>query len=126
MKVYIVVAGLLISLLVLGIYTLHAFDDTAMRMANTIDRLETDIFNSDWTEAENKVGDIKREWDGHKQWWTIFIDHREIDNIDTALARTLKFIETRERASAVAELAALRLMIKNIPEKERINIKNVL
>lgn len=125
MKVYGVVAGLLISLLVLSIYTLHAFDNTAAQMAGGIDRLEADIFNSDWTGAGDKVEDIKREWDEHKQWWAMFIDHREIDNIDTALVRTLKFIESREKASAAAELAVLRLMIKHIPEEERINLKNI-
>jgi len=125
MKVYIAVAGMILSLLGLSAYTLHAFSDTAAQMAGGIDRLEADVLNSNWTGAAKTVVEIKQDWVKHKQWWAIFIDHQEIDNIDTALARTEKFIETQERALAAGELAVLRLMLEHIPEKERVNLKNI-
>ena len=125
MKVYIAVVSMILFLLVLSVYTLHAFSDTAAQMAGEIDRLESDVMNSNWTGAANTVEEIKQNWDKHKQWWAIFIDHQEIDNIDTALARTEKFIETQERALGVGELAVLRLMLEHIPEKERVNLKNI-
>jgi len=124
-KVYIAVAGMVLFLLVMSVYTLQAFSDTAAQMSGRIDRLESDVLNSDWTGAANKVEAIKEDWDKYKQWWAVFIDHQEIDNIDMALARTEKFIVTQERALAAGELAVLRLMLEHIPEKEQINLKNV-
>ncbi|MFA7467178.1 MAG: DUF4363 family protein [Desulfotomaculaceae bacterium] len=125
MKVYIAVAGMVLFLLVMSVYTLQAFSDTAAQMSGGIDRLESDVLNSDWTGAANKVEAIKEDWDKYKQWWAVFIDHQEIDNIDMALARAEKFIVTQERALAAGELAVLRLMLEHIPEKEQINLKNV-
>jgi len=125
MRVYIAVAGVIVFLLGLSYYTLHAFRDTADQMGHEIKNLESDISGGDWDGAANTVKLMQQDWDQHKQWWAVFIDHQEIDNIDTALARATIYIKAREKALAGGELAVLKLMLEHIPEKERINLKNI-
>ncbi|MCL2337382.1 MAG: DUF4363 family protein [Firmicutes bacterium] len=126
MKFYLLVAGLVMSLLLLSVSVLYTFTDDAAQMADSINRLEAQLLNNEWGQAESTAGEISGAWEQHKQWWPVFIDHQEIDNIDMTLARTVKFVENKARAQAIAELAVLKVLLKHVPEKERVNLKNVL
>lgn len=126
MKVYAAVIGVVVLLLALGFYTQHALQSTADRMLGGIRQLDAVLAGDDWDRATGVVKAIQEDWERHKKWWAVFIDHQEIDNIDTSLVRTSKYIETRESAQAAAELGVLELMLKHIPEKERVNLQNIL
>lgn len=125
MKIYAVVAGVLVFFVGLGFYTIDKFHDNAMQMLDEIGRTETAISAARWDEAAAGIDSIKGAWEKHQRWWTVFIDHDEIDNIDTALTRTEQYVKARESALADGELAVLKLMLEHIPEKERVNLKNI-
>jgi len=57
--------------------------------------------------------------------WTVFLDHEEIDNIDTSLVRISKYIETKNTSMAMSEIAVLRQFVKHIPENESLSLKNI-
>jgi len=125
MKIYAVVAGVLIFWVGLGFYTIDRFQGNATQMLDEIGRTETAIFAARWDEAAASIDNIKRAWEKHQRWWNVFIDHDEIDNIDTALTRTEQYVKARERVLATGELAVLKLMLEHIPEKERVSLKNI-
>jgi len=125
MRVLLVVAGTVCFLLGLGIYTVKVYSDTSVQMVEKIKQAERAVARSNWDGAKEAIGETKLDWDKHKNWWAVFIDHQEIDNIDTALARAEKYIECQERTLATGELAVLKLLLMHIPEKERLKLKNV-
>lgn len=125
MKVMTAVAGVMLLVLGLGIYTLRAYSDTAVEMVAKINRAEQAVAGGEWDRAVKSIGDMRRDWDQHKRWWALFIHHQEIDNIDIALTRAEEYIRSRESSLAAGELAILKLLLQHIPEKERVQLKNI-
>ncbi len=125
MRALLFVAVTVSFLLGLGIYTVKVYSDTSAQMVERVRQAERAVARGNWDGAEEAIGDTRLDWDKHKNWWAVFIDHQEIDNINTTLARAEKYIECRERTLAAGELAVLKLLLLNIPEKERLQLKNV-
>ncbi|MFZ5987632.1 MAG: DUF4363 family protein [Bacillota bacterium] len=102
--------------------TLHS---TAQRLEDQINKIESSTINGDWNSAQKNLASIEEEWPRVEKTWTVLLDHIEIDNIDTALLRMSKYVETKNSSMALAEIAALRQFIKHIPEKESLSLKNI-
>jgi hypothetical protein len=49
-----------------------------------------------------------------------------MDNIEFSLAKVKAYVSSHNQALALGQLEELKLMLKHIPEKEALNIKNIL
>jgi len=125
MRIYIGVSVVFALVLALGLFTLDGLGDSAGKMVAGFDGLESAIASGNWEEAAESIGKMQDLWSGYKGWWAIVVDHQEIDNIDMALVRVNKYVNMHDRAMAAGELAVLRQMLEHIPDKERVNLKNI-
>ncbi len=124
-----IVVTLLIILAIVtgsGVWMVRALDKSADDLAGRIDRIEAQVRRENWDEAERTLEGVGARWAGMKKWWTITLDHKEIDNIDFAMARLREYIRTEDDELALGEAAALRGMIRHIPEKEAFTLENIL
>ncbi len=126
MRIYVaVIVGLLLAVSV-GVITMDRLDATTNEIVAGFDELERAVDYGKWEEAGGGIGNVEKLWKKHNSWWAIVIDHQEIDNINMALARTKQYIKMQDRAMASGELAVLKQMLEHIPEKEKVNLKNIL
>ncbi|SFQ95026.1 DUF4363 family protein [Desulfoscipio geothermicus] len=125
MRIYIGVAVVLALVLALGLFTLDGLKESAEKMVAGFDGLENAIDSGNWDEAGEGIGKMQNMWSGYKGWWAMVVDHQEIDNIDMALVRVSRYVSMHDRAMAAGELAVLRQMLEHIPDKERVNLKNI-
>ncbi len=108
-----------------AVWTQNMLESSAGNLGRHLDHLEAAIKNDNWPSADNQVKAITRLWNENKKSWQIFINHEEVDNIDSSLARVKQLVEIREKADALAEIAVLKLFILHIPEKESLSLVNV-
>ena len=108
-----------------SLYTSSVFSKDAKTLEERINVIEENISKSDWTSAEKNLKAIEEEWGKMEKAWTVFLDHEEIDNIDTSLVRISKYIETKNTSMAMSEIAVLRQFVKHIPENESLSLKNI-
>jgi len=108
-----------------GYYTITEVTKTADILISKSGVIKTDIENENWDRALSGLMKFKSFWNDVKSLWTILINHTEIDSIDMALARIEQYISTREKGLALGEMSLLELMIKHIPEKERLTLENI-
>jgi hypothetical protein len=108
-----------------GYYTITEVTKTADTLISKSGVIKTDIENENWDRALSGLMEFKSFWNDVKSLWTILINHTEIDSIDMALARIEQYISTREKGLALGEMSLLELMIKHIPEKERLTLENI-
>jgi hypothetical protein len=125
MRIYVAVAIALLLVLVVSFITLDKLDSTADEMVAGFGGLEKAIAEGSWADADRGVEQVGEKWNRHKGWWPMVIDHQEIDNIDMALARIRQYIGMQDGVMAAGELAVLKQMLEHIPEKERVNLKNI-
>ncbi len=126
MKVVAVTVLILAVLLGFGTFAYYYLDSTANELLVMAEQIEKSVANDDWQQADSDFSRMHAIWERTITPWTILIDHIELDQINTAMSRTKKFMDTRDLSGFMSEMAELKLLLKHVPEKEALNIKNVL
>ena len=88
--------------------------------------VEQSISTQLWDAAQMELNITQQDWDKSKTWWTILLDHQEIDMIDLSLKRLDKYIITQNLPLSLGEVAALELLINHIADTEQLNLRNIL
>ncbi|TYO96010.1 DUF4363 family protein [Desulfallas thermosapovorans] len=126
MRIYVAVVVVLVLVLAVSFAALDKLNSSAKDLVEDFSGLEEAIATGNWAAAGRDVEKLAKKWSGHKDWWAIVIDHQEIDNIEMSLIRIGQYIRMQDRALAAGELAVLKKMLEHIPEKEKVNLKNIL
>lgn len=126
MKIVVATIVILALLLGFGTYAYYYLDSTANELLVMAERIEKNVANEEWQQAESNFSKLHAEWERTITKWTILIDHIELDQINTSMSRTKQFMDTRDLSGFMSEMAELKLLIKHVPEKEALNMKNVL
>lgn len=120
-----IMAVALVIFLGIGIYSEIWLSKTAQEISLEVASLEETIKNRKWDEAARLVENIHKKWSRIEDRWDIIVDHREMDEIDLALTRAIKFIETESFDLALAEVAVIQHMVLHIARKESIRVLNI-
>ena len=124
--VLITVSLLTLLILVSGVLAKNSLKKSSEKLENYIALIEDDIENGEWENAQIILSELQKDWHETKASWAMLTDHMEIDNIDEALARFSKYLETRQLPLMLAELAVLKRYFRHIPQKESLSLENVL
>ncbi|MDI6906563.1 MAG: DUF4363 family protein [Thermoanaerobacterales bacterium] len=117
---------LLVVVIGFGVWTVQALRGTADELGMRIDRVQALVKQERWQEAERALDGLGGRWEKSKKWWTAFVDHQEIDNIDFSIVRIREYLWAEDEELALGEAAALKKMIEHIPEKESFTLENIL
>lgn len=118
----------IIVVLLLGgsLTTYQYLQTTTQALSTQLESVEKSISTRQWEAAQTEWGAVQRGWDKNKTWWTILLDHQEIDNIDIGLSRLGKYLTTHDIPLSLGELSALKLQVKHISDTEQLNWQNIL
>jgi len=120
------VSLLTLMILVSGALAKNSLEKSSEKLENYVARIEAGIENGEWENAQIILSDLQKDWHETKTSWAMLTDHAEIDNIDEALARFPKYLETRQLPLLLAELSVLKRYFRHIPQKESLNLENIL
>lgn len=117
-----------VLVLLLGVSSLSYsyVSGSAHNLTAQLDRVEQMVQNGKWADARRELQTAQNTWDKTKYWWTILLNHQEIDNIDISMSRLQKYIETQGLVLSLGELSALKMLVDHISDNEVVNIRNVL
>ena len=124
----IVIAALIIFMVLVGFaaFSFYYISNTANTLLTDVESVEKSVQAKDWQQAEKKFGELDLSWERTSGIWARLIDHQELDNINITMSRIEKFIETKNLTGFMPESAELKLLFKHIPEKEALNLENIL
>lgn len=126
MRLLVILSIILAAFIGLGVWSNHALTTSAEQFSKKIDKIVLIAEQDKWDNAYQKTKELRKNWDKEATWWPIILDHQEIDNIEFALVRTEEYIKSNNVELSLGQLAELKLMIKHIPEKEAVTLKNIL
>ncbi len=126
MRLLVSLSVILVSIVALGFWSNYSLQLSADNLSEQIDQVMVIIENEEWEEAARQTADIEKCWAQSARWWPFFLDHQEMDNIEFSLAKVKEYVKNRNAALSLGQLSEVRLMLKHIPEKEALNIKNIL
>lgn len=115
----------LVATLALGWWSSHTLETSADKLYQEAKSIQRDLNQAQWSSAHSSVKELDKIWNTTRSQWMILVDHRELDSIETSLARLDSFITSQDLTLTKSELANLLLLIKHIPDKEAVNLRNI-
>lgn len=125
-RMYITIGVILLLLGAGGLWHSHYIHESADSLVQKLDRVEEFIQVEKWDVAKQEMTQMEKEWEGTKKWWSILIDHQEIDNIEISLKRVEKFVAGENSILGLGELSVLRLLVDHISDTVKLSIRNIL
>lgn len=116
----------MVVLLAAAIYITHETLVLINQFRDELSSLMELVNSGKWFEAQDKAAKLQRRWNQMQDWWDLYIFHTDIEAIEVTLARLISFIDSKEQAAGLAELAELDMHFSHIYRNEMFNLQNVL
>jgi len=98
-------------------------ESDAFRRLN--DEIEQYITEDDWDKAYKSSIEYTEKWKDFSKKLKLFVDHQEIDNIETELWKLPQYIKEQSKEEALASVHVLKFLIDHISELEKVTIENI-
>ena len=117
-----VVVALVIALNVISeAHTDFIMDDTE----NKLGILRQDLLLENGENNEKEIKEILDKWDEDKEILSIYIEHNELEKIETCLREINSNLETEEYNIAIESLDTCVFLMNHIKDKYKLSIKNI-
>ncbi len=116
---------IVISIFSIDIFTQKYTNKAVSEVTTTFSELKTGLLNKNQDDIKNKVNEVDEKWSSVHDKLAYYIEHDELEKVDTAIVTMKANIETEDFSSAVAELDAGKFVLEHIQEKYAFNLKNV-
>lgn len=130
MQKEIVVCIFIIALIIVGnIVTQNYTVESVESLADQLSDLKSDIFkeeeNIERDSIKDKIKQIKDNWESRHDKLAYYIEHDELEKVETNLTSLGSFIEANENSEAVSELDKTIFVLKHIEDKYAFNLQNI-
>ena len=115
-----------VLLFAISIVTNYNLEKTSDILQLELNTAEEHLLTEDWNQALVQIEDIEYKWSQYKSWWAIFLNHATLNNIEISISRLKQHILTENRSLSLAELHELLILLKDIPESEKLKLNNIL
>lgn len=128
MKKEAIICVIIVILILLGHILLQSYSKNAIgETTANLGELKEMLFeeNVDKDKAKNKIDEVHEKWDKRYVTLAFFIEHNELEKVETELTGLRSSIETEEYSEAQNELARAEYILKHIEEKNKLSWKNI-
>lgn len=125
-----IISTVIVILIIIGnIVTQNFTVDSVETITNQLSELKTVIFekeeNINEEEIKNKLEEIEKNWESRHDKLAYYIEHDELEKVETNLTSLRSFIETNEYSEAISELDKSVFVLKHIEDKYAFNLENI-
>ena len=99
--------------------------NTTLEMVEIFTELKGELLKEDSTQIENKIKDLDSKWTEKHDKLAYYIEHDELEKVDTAIVSMKSYVETDDYSSAIAELDEGKFVLEHIQKKNAFNLENI-
>ena len=104
-------------------YSKKAIGETTKELDNLNDLISKE--EVEYEEVKESITNIHEKWDKRYITMAFYIEHNELEKVETELTGLRSSIETKEYEQAQNELARAEYILKHIEEKNKLSWKNI-
>ena len=116
---------IIVAIFILDIFTQGYTKNSTKEMTDVLVDLKGNILSDDKEKIENLVKELDEKWTDKHDKLAYYIEHDELEKVDTAIIMVKSFLETDDYSSAIAELDEGKFVLEHIEEKNSFNVQNV-
>lgn len=125
MRTLIIIISFVIILFGGSVSSYRFVETRTQTMGVLLESVEDSITIQKWEEAQKELTIVQQKWRNDNTWWSIFLDHYQIDNIDINMRRLEKFIGIQDFSQSIGEITTLKLHFEHISDTELLTINNI-
>lgn len=124
-KILIGITLLLVATFLGLLYANLTVNKLAKGVESSLNMLQSSIEKNNWNEAKAMLLPLENKWQKTRTAWTIFLDHTELDALDSAMQRIIRLVQLHQKSLALAEISVTRGFVLHIPEIEKLTLRNI-
>ena len=74
---------------------------------------------------KNTIDTIHEEWDKKYEKLAYYIEHNELEKIESGLTLVRSYIETEEKSESIGKIDETIYLLRHIEDKNKFNLKNI-
>mgnify|MGYP004612129843 FL=1 len=115
----------IILIVFLDIFTQKYTRSTTSDITQILAALKGDMLKEDKDKIEEKVKILDEKWGKKHDRLAYYIEHDELEKVDTAIVSLKSYVETDDYSSAIAELDEGKFILEHIQKKYAFNLENI-
>ena len=116
---------IIILIICLDILTQNYTKTSTIEITECLSELKKEIEDKSLENAKEKLGELDKKWDEKHDKLAYYIEHDELEKVDTAIVQVKSFVENEEIPSAIAELETGKFVLEHIERKYKFNLQNI-
>lgn len=118
---------IVIMIFIGNIVTQNYTKSSVEELSKNLEELRIDLEKENNEKAIlNKIDKVNQEWRNRHDKLAYYIEHKELELVETNMTALKSFIETKEYKEAINELDKSVFELKHIQDKYAFNLENVL
>ena len=124
-KEVVICIAIIIIIVSLDIFTQKYTQKTTSEITQIFADLKNEILNEDKNKIDEKVKILDEKWGKKHDRLAYYIEHDELEKVDTAIVSLKIYDETDDYSSAIAELDEGKFVLEHIQKKYAFNLVNI-
>jgi len=117
----------IVLLLLGGSFTSYRYIQTTTHTTGIrLESVEQFVSLQNWEGAKKELSAVRESWDNNNTWWSILLDHQEIDRINLSMSRLEKLLNRQDVTLSLGEVSTLKVLFENIYDNEKFVLENIL
>lgn len=105
-------------------YTNYATEHTSKQLSSLKEIMVSNEENIK-TDLEDKVDKIHEEWDEKYEKLAYYIEHNELEKIESGLTLVRSYIETEEYTESIGKVDETIYLLRHLEDKNKFSLKNI-
>lgn len=114
------------TLLISIFFSINYLNKSCTTLENLDSKLENQIESNSWEYAYGTSLKLMEDWDKYSKVISVFVNHAEIDNINSELWKLTQYVKCRNSDESLASVHTIKFYLRHITELEKVNIQNIL
>ena len=116
---------IVIMIFSLDMFTQRYTDKTTAEITEIFTELKDLAVEENKEKMETKIAELDEKWNKRHDKLAYYIEHDELEKVDTAIVSAKSYIQTEDYSSAASELDVGKFVIEHIQEKYAFNLTNI-
>ena len=120
-----VIVVLIILLIIIGDILTHKFTTKTVAEISREIFLLTESVKNNKDDIQQKLNNIEKAWEKYSEKLAYYIEHNELEKVDTEIVKAKADIEVQNYAIAIENLERCTFILEHIKDKNSLKIVNV-
>ena len=109
----------------LDIYTHNLTKDIVSKTTENFSGLVEKLYKNESENLTKEIQETKDDWITSHDQLAYYIEHDELEKVDTVMVNTISYVSTGDYSSSIMEVEKGKFILEHIQEKNEFNIQNI-